>query len=42
MDYHVSAWLVAALLALASGLTAALYAAIRDAVTPLRSRRRPR
>ena len=42
MNYHVSAWLVAALLALASGLAAALYAAIRDAVTPLRSRRRPR
>jgi predicted outer membrane lipoprotein len=39
MDYHVSAWLVGALLALASGLAAALYAAIREAVAPLRSRR---
>lgn len=39
MDYHVSAWLVGALLALASGLAGALYAAVRGAVTPLRSRR---
>ena len=41
MDYHVSAWLVVALLALASGLVVAVYAATRGGRTPLRSRRRP-
>jgi hypothetical protein len=40
MDHHVSAWLVAALLALALGLAVALYAATRGgAATPMRSRR---
>jgi hypothetical protein len=39
MDYHISAWLVVALLVLASGLAVALYAATRGGRTPLRSRR---
>ncbi len=40
MDYHVSAWLVGALLALASGLAVALYVATRGGTaTPMRSRR---
>jgi hypothetical protein len=39
MEYHVSAWLVLALLALASGLAAALYKATRGTATPARSRR---
>jgi hypothetical protein len=40
MEYQVSAWLVVALLALASGLAVALYAAVRrGTATPLRSRR---
>ena len=40
MGYQVSVWLVVALLALASGLAVALYAATRGGtVTPFRSRR---
>jgi hypothetical protein len=39
MDYQVSAWLVVALLALASGLAVALYAATRGTATPARGRR---
>jgi hypothetical protein len=40
MDYHVSAWLVVALLALASGLAVAVYAATRGGTAmPFRSRR---
>ena len=40
MDYHLSAWLVVALLMLTSGLAVALYAATRGGpATPLRSRR---
>jgi hypothetical protein len=40
MDHQVSAWLIAALLALASGLAVALYAATRGGTAaPTRSRR---
>ena len=39
MEYHVSAWLVVALLVLASGLAAALYAATRSGTATMRSRR---
>jgi hypothetical protein len=39
MDHHVSAWLIVALLALASGLAVAVYVATRGGRTPLRGRR---
>jgi hypothetical protein len=40
MEYQVSAWMVVALLALASGLAVALYAAVHSSTaTPLRTRR---
>jgi hypothetical protein len=42
LDYQVSGWLVVALLALASGLAVALYAAIRGGTATTFRGRRPR
>jgi hypothetical protein len=42
MEYQVSAWLVLTLLALASGLAVALYAATRGGAATTARSRRPR